>query len=152
MTLAWGLLAALTLPAGAGEPVPLWPAEGPVAPAREPQQEARRAAALAALYGTEPRTVGSLRGLGLGWVDVECAVAVSTRAGRPLVEVLDLRAAGMEWGDIAKSFGFMLGDAVRDAGLRDAPAEPAPGRRKASARPPARKKRSAPPDPGRSPR
>jgi len=56
----------------------------------------------------------SLRDLGLDHVETECAVAVSTRAQRPVLEVLDLRRAGMEWGDIARSYGFSLLEAIRE--------------------------------------
>ncbi|TBR22103.1 hypothetical protein EPO15_08740 [bacterium] len=70
---------------------------------------------LAQLYGTSEGLVRSLRTLGLDHVETECAVAVSTRAQRPVAEVLELRKAGMEWGDIARSYGFSLLEAVREA-------------------------------------
>ncbi len=87
--------------------------------------EARRAEGLAALYGARPELAGWLRALGLEWVEVECALAIAARAERPVIEVLDLRGAGMEWGQVAQAYGFMLGEAIRNPGgaeLRDAPA------------------------------
>lgn len=113
------LLAAGAAAAGPGT-VPGWPAEGRVVPGRPAEQaaEVRRAAALAELYGTTPEMVSSLRALGLEWIETECVVAVSTHSSRSVQEVLDLRGAGMEWGEIAGGYGFMLKDAVRDAPAR----------------------------------
>lgn len=87
------------------------------APDRSPAaaREARWAAELAALYGSSAELVLSLRALGLDHVETECAVAVSTRAARPVTEVLELRRAGMEWADIARSYGFGLLEAIRQA-------------------------------------
>ncbi|TPW20838.1 MAG: hypothetical protein FD126_1283 [Elusimicrobia bacterium] len=101
-----------------GVPVPAPPSEAGTREVRWRQE-------LADLYGTSPELVGSLRGLGLDHVETECAVAVSTRAQRPVTEVLELRKAGMEWADIARSYGFSLLEAIR---------EPPAGRKKTSPR------------------
>jgi hypothetical protein len=68
----------------------------------------------AALYGSPAGLLRSLRALGLDHVETECAVAVSTRAQRPIQEVLALRKAGMEWGEVALSYGFTLLEAIRE--------------------------------------
>lgn len=126
------LAAALALAAGGARAAEVPPVTGvPVAPpasgaaAREADWRVR----LAELYGTSPELVASLRGLGLDHVETECAVAVSTRAQRPVAEVLELRKAGMAWADVARSYGFSLLEAIREA--------PA-GRRRTS--PPARER------------
>ena len=120
------LVAALASGALAAEAPPV---QGvPVTPPAA-ERETRWRLRLAELYGTSPELVASLRGLGLDHVETECAVAVSTRAQRPVTEVLELRRAGMEWGDVARSYGFSLLEAIREA--------PA-GRRRTS--PPARER------------
>ena len=112
-----------------GVPVTPPAAVGTAGSAGAAAREARWRAELAELYGTSPGLVASLRGLGLDHVETECAVAVSTRAQRPVAEVLELRKAGMEWADVARSYGFSLLEAIREA--------PA-GRRRTS--PPARER------------
>lgn len=125
------VLAAGGARAGEAPPVTGVPVTPPAAvrTAGSAAREARWRAELAELYGTSPELVASLRGLGLDHVETECAVAVSTRAQRPVTEVLELRKAGMEWGDVARSYGFSLLEAIREA--------PA-GRRRTS--PPARER------------
>lgn len=123
------LAAALVLTAGGARAADVPPVQGVhVAPpaavaAGAEEREALWRVRLAELYGTSPELVKSLRGLGLDHVETECAVAVSTRAQRPVAAVLELRKAGMEWGDIARSYGFSLLEAIRE--------EPA-GRRRTS--------------------
>lgn len=106
----------------AGPPVRAAPPPGPVAgvpvppaPPADPaaaRAEARWAFEVAERYGTEPSLLLSLRAIGLDHVDSECAVAVSTRAARPVAEVLDLRRAGMSWEEVARAFGFGLLEAI----------------------------------------
>ena len=111
------LLWALLTPAWAA---PDWPEEGRLVPGGPAEQafEVRRATELAGRYGTTPEMVGSLRALGLSWIETECAVAVSSRAARPVQELLELHGAGMSWGEIAGAYGFMLKDAVKGAPAR----------------------------------
>lgn len=125
-SLVRALAAALALAAGAARAAEVPPVVGvPVTPPAvgapggsgvdAAAREARWRVQLAELYGTSPELVASLRGLGLDHVETECAVAVSTRAQRPVAEVLELRKAGMEWADVARSYGFSLLEAIREA-------------------------------------
>lgn len=118
--------------AGASEDVPAVTGlvvPPPSASSATAAREARWTAGLAQLYGSPVALVVSLRALGLDHVETECAVAVSTRAQRPVGEVLELRKAGMDWGEIARAYGFSLLEAIREtpAGRRRS-ARPSQGR------------------------
>ncbi|MBI5596851.1 MAG: hypothetical protein HY928_12230 [Elusimicrobia bacterium] len=92
----------------AGEPL-----SAPELSAEEARVERLWVRRLSETYDAAPELVASLRGLGLDRIDTECAVAVSTRAQRPIGEVLLLRRAGMPWSEIAHSYGFGLLEAIR---------------------------------------
>ncbi len=100
----------LAAPARAAETVP--PPEPPKEEVEPPKDEVRsdKAARLAEEYGVTKKEIVDLRDKGLGWGGIKHALDIARKAGVPLADVMKLRDSGMGWGQIAKSYGFKLGD------------------------------------------
>lgn len=84
--------------------------ETPAAEAESPAERDRKASAFAEKYKVESKDVQALRDKGLGWGEVDHALAISEKSGKPTSEILKLRDSGMGWGKIAQEYGFKLGD------------------------------------------
>lgn len=67
---------------------------------------------LADKYQVPLGDVQGLRDQGLGWGEINAALAISRKSGQPLSDVMKLRESGMGWGEIAQKYGFKLGDVV----------------------------------------
>lgn len=63
-------------------------------------------------YGVPEERVGSLRGRGMRWREVEFTLAVAARAGRDPDEIAAHWKRGVPWEEIALRYGFALDDAV----------------------------------------
>lgn len=90
---------------------------------------------LAAEHGVEAEEVRALREKGLGWGEVEHALSISRRSGRPVSEIMAQRESGMGWGRIAERSGVSLREkpqrpaAAERERFRDAPRGESRGRK-----------------------
>ncbi|MDE2040500.1 MAG: hypothetical protein KGO96_13300 [Elusimicrobia bacterium] len=87
-------------------------AAAPHAAATVNRGSAARVRRLASEFKVEPSQIEALRAQGLGWGGIRDALAISRKAGVPLSDVMTLRKSGLGWGEIARKYGFPLGQAV----------------------------------------
>ena len=76
--------------------------------------ETRRASLLSRRFRLPEAEVEDLRRRGLEWREVEHALAISERTGRPVSELLKRRQDGIPWGAIAVENGLRLEDLRKD--------------------------------------
>ena len=90
--------------------------------------DAKKAGELASRYKVEEKDIRDLRDKGMGWGEVDNALAIAERSGKPLSEIMKLRESGMGWGKIARQYGFSLGEVKRsdraDKAMRAERADP----------------------------
>jgi hypothetical protein len=73
----------------------------------------KKPAELAKKYNVTEKEVADLRAKKLGWGEIDNALAISRKSGKPLSEIMAMRDSGMGWGQIAKKEGFTLGEVKR---------------------------------------
>lgn len=96
-----------------------------VEPVVEPVDASAKAIAIAEQYGVEPAVVEGLRASGKGWGEIQNSLAMAERIAadsvgtdtpltlaEALQQILDARAAGRGYGEIAQDYGFKLGEVV----------------------------------------
>lgn len=77
------------------------------------------AARLAARYKLPEKEVLALRAKSLGWGEIDDALAISRRSGKPVSAIIAMHDKGMGWSAIAKKHGFTLGQ-LRQAAKAEA--------------------------------
>lgn len=85
---------------------------GKTSPPTASQEKEIPAQKLADKYQVPLSSVQGLRDKGLGWGEINNALAISRKSGQPLSEIMKLRESGMGWGQIARKYGFKLGDVI----------------------------------------
>lgn len=105
-----GMLVLASLPLSAVAKKDAVPEKGTPPPATRPS--ASKVDELAAKYKVPAAEVQGLRDKGLGWGEINNALAIARKAGQPVSAIMALRDSGMGWGLIAQKYGFKLGDAV----------------------------------------
>jgi hypothetical protein len=99
------LLLLSLLCAGAG-----WASAADETPSAETKSGQGKAAELSARYKVTEKEVTDLRDKKMGWGEIDHALAISQKSGKPLSEIMAMRDSGMGWGKIAQKEGVKLGE------------------------------------------
>jgi hypothetical protein len=91
-------------------------------------KSAEKSATLAERYKVPEQDVKDLRDKGMGWGEIDTALAIAQKSGKPVSEIMAMRDKGMGWGKIAKENGFKLGDIKGHRGMREPRGEKHEGR------------------------
>ena len=112
---AWMLITVLLasrLGAAVGEEDARPPRTQPEAEEAVSAVEDRKAEELAERFKVSRKEVLDMRKSRMGWGEINHALAIARKSGKPLAEILSLRESGLGWGEIAKKYGFKLGEAA----------------------------------------
>lgn len=61
-------------------------------------------------FNADKQTIIDLRNKKYGYGEISTALAIAQKSGKPLSEIVALKDSGKGWGDIAKKYGFKVGD------------------------------------------
>jgi hypothetical protein len=70
---------------------------------------------LAVKYNVQPAEIEALRKKGVSWIDIADALAIAKLSGKPLSEIMELRAQGAGWGAVCRKYGLKPSDVASRA-------------------------------------